>query len=95
MQNQTSKSEFIQPRGVGPKRSVMVADDDSSEPAEDDSGSSTGSDSDTQGVADGNGEETSDGPGEAWTCTCGAENAPDRAVCQRCVTRYEDIDQGE
>lgn len=54
-------------------------------------GSSSRSASDTPGVS----EEDTDGrpepPGSAWTCDCGAENAPDRAVCRRCTTPYDAI----
>lgn len=61
----------------------------------DKSDSTDGSAADTQGVADDDRDGTPEPPGEAWTCTCGAENAPDRAVCRHCATAYEDVDGRE
>ena len=61
----------------------------------DESGSTGGSAADTLGVAAEDRDGIPEPPGETWTCDCGAENAPDRAVCRRCTTPYEDVDSEE
>jgi hypothetical protein len=78
------KQQFREIMGVN----VAEAGDD--DPTEEAGDSMTESVSDTRGVADGSSGETLDGPGEAWTCSCGAENAPDRSVCRRCTQPYDD-----